>query len=148
MLIKEGIIEAVDVSHKINYLFFGSYQNVLNVKKAHPGSELTPLNEHRRTYPMQTPRSYLSHYHIDIVPTSHAGWYSYTQTYQYVYNHNSFEIEYMAALYFNYHIGGCAVQYNHNRPRFTAFLITFCAVIGGIYAMAHVVFNIIDRLLG
>lgn len=50
ILLQEGIIKTIDVSHKINYLFFGPYENILKIKTSHPGSELTPLNGHERIY--------------------------------------------------------------------------------------------------
>ena len=89
-LAMDGFINTLDVSHKIHALYFGPYKNVFEIMKAHPGSQLIPLQNHKRIYSMNTPHSYISHYHIDIVPTLYMKWLSSTKTYQYTYNHNSF----------------------------------------------------------
>ena len=89
-----------------------------------------------------TPHSYTSHYHIDIVPTSyHALLGNERYTYQYTWNHNTFEVSHMPALYFNYHIGGIKVSYEPKRNAFFGFLLNLCAVIGGIYALASFLNN-------
>lgn len=67
----QGHIDTLDVSHKIHYLFFGNYLNIAKLQSIHPGTQLSPLNSHYRKYDMNTPHSYVSHYHIDIVPTSY-----------------------------------------------------------------------------
>lgn len=65
-----GIIQTLDVSHVIHYLYFGDTDDVMKIQKTHPDSQLLPLNNHTRVYDMSTsPHSYTSHYHIDIVPT-------------------------------------------------------------------------------
>jgi hypothetical protein len=84
------VIKTLDVSHKIHELYFGEFSKIDSVQKAHPEAQLTPLQGHERIYNMQTPHSYNSHYHIDIVPTIYSGSLSTTETYQYTYNHNSF----------------------------------------------------------
>ncbi len=65
----DGYIDTLDVSHKIHYLFFGNHMDIAKLQSVHPGTQLTPLYGHKSIYDMQTPHSYVSHYHIDIVPT-------------------------------------------------------------------------------
>jgi hypothetical protein len=45
--------------------------DIFKLQSIHPGTQLSPLNSHYRKYDMNTPHSYVSHYHIDIVPTSY-----------------------------------------------------------------------------
>lgn len=68
-----GSIKTLDVSHKIHYLYFGEISKIDSVQSKHPNAQLTALNGHSRIYDMNTPHSYNSHYHIDIVPTIYYG---------------------------------------------------------------------------
>jgi len=54
----------------------------------------------------------------------------------------------MSALYFNYHVGGIRVSINSARGYFSTFLLNLCAVVGGIYAIAHFLFNTLFALSG
>jgi hypothetical protein len=54
----------------------------------------------------------------------------------------------MPALYFNYHIGGTRITIYPKRSVFSAFILNMCAVIGGIYALAHFMYNTLFVLLG
>lgn len=54
----------------------------------------------------------------------------------------------MPALYFNYHIGGTRVTIYNKSGGFFNFLLNMCAVIGGIYALAHFLFNTLFALFG
>ncbi len=81
----------------------------MNVVMKHPGSQLTALNGHHRLYNMTLPYLYTSHYHLDIVPTVYTGLLETVETYQYTYMHNTFNVNHMPSLYFNYHIGGTKV---------------------------------------
>jgi hypothetical protein len=58
------------MSHKIHYLFFGDLDNITNIERQHPEAVLSKLRGHEKLYDMGgTPHSYISHYHLDIVPT-------------------------------------------------------------------------------
>ena len=143
-----GVIRTLDVSHKIHYLYFGDISNIDSVQAAHKQAQLTPLNGHFREYDMSTaPHSYTSHYHIDIVPTTYDNTFTRLETYQYTYNHNSFEVGHMPSLYFNYHIGGVNVQIVKWRGFVGTFLLNMCAVIGGIYALAAFINNTLHLML-
>lgn len=110
---------------------------------------LNQLKDHSKIYDMRTvPHSYTSHYHIDIVPTIyHDSYFRETHTYQYTYNHNTFEVYHMPSLYFNYHIGGLVVFVTPSADAdFTKFIIKLCAIIGGIYTIASFVDHALDRL--
>lgn len=70
-----GAIKTLDVSHKIHSFYFGEYSYIEEIQARHNGSQLTPLNGHTRIYDMATtPHSYISHYHIDIVPTTYSSY--------------------------------------------------------------------------
>lgn len=43
----------------------------------------------------------------------------------------------MPSLYFNYHIGGTRVSIYSKQGPVSSFILNMCAVIGGIYALAH-----------
>lgn len=145
---QSGAIKTLDVSHKIHYLYFGSYSNINNVVLKHPGSQLTALNGHSRLYNMTLPYLITSHYHLDIVPTIYHGLLESLATYQYTYMHNTFHVNHMPSLYFNYHIGGTRVTITSARWQFSNFLLNLCAVVGGIYALAHFLYNTLYALLG
>lgn len=142
------IIKTLDVSHKIHSLYFGEISKIDSVQKAHPEAQLTALNGHSRIYDMKTTHSYNSHYHIDIVPTIYFGSLGKTETYQYTYNHNTFEVSHMPSLFFNYHIGGTRVSIYNRQGAFSSFMLNMCAVIGGIYAVAHVLYNTLFTVFG
>ena len=42
----EGSLETLDMSHKINYLFFGDAENMSTIEKNHPEAALSKLNGH------------------------------------------------------------------------------------------------------
>ena len=92
MLMMKQKIKTLDVSHKINYLFFGNEGDLKKVQAQHKETEMSRLNRHQRVYDMtNTPHSYTSHYHIDIVPTSYRALLGNERyTYQYTWNHNTF----------------------------------------------------------
>ena len=144
-----GVIKTLDVSHVIHSLYFGETDDVMKIQKTHPDAQLLPLNNHTRIYDMSTsPHSYTSHYHIDIVPTRYdLGSLGSTETYQYTYNHNSYEVSHMPSLYFNYHIGGTRVYMSTFKGFFSTFLLNVCAVIGGIYALCSFINNILHLLI-
>lgn len=54
----------------------------------------------------------------------------------------------MPVLYFNYHIGGTRVSIYSSQGAVSTFLLNMCAVIGGIYALAHFLYNTLFVLLG
>ena len=54
----------------------------------------------------------------------------------------------MPVLYFNYHIGGTRVSIYNRQGAFSTFILNMCAVIGGIYAMAHFLYNTLFMVLG
>lgn len=54
----------------------------------------------------------------------------------------------MPAVYFNYHIGGTKVSYETKRYAFSFFLINICAVIGGIYSIAQISYNVLHAIFG
>ena len=54
----------------------------------------------------------------------------------------------MPALYFNYHIGGTRVSIYNRRSVLYSFVLNMWAVIGGIYALAHVLYNTLFALTG
>jgi hypothetical protein len=57
-----------------------------------------------------TGKPLLSHYHLDIVPTIYEdNFWQQLHAYQYTYHHNTFPVDAMPALYFNYHIGGASI---------------------------------------
>lgn len=143
-----GTIKTLDVSHKIHTLRFGDQEVVTNLVKTHPEAQLIPLDGHQRIYDMtQTPHSYTSHYHIDIVPTNYWGALGVAEAYQFTYNHNSYEVGHMPALYFNYHIGGTRVYVSTWKGFFGTFLLNVCAVIGGIYALGSFLNNLLHILV-
>jgi len=88
----ENVIKTLDMSHHIEYLFFGDLDNITNIIRQHPEAVLSKLEGHSKIYDMTgTPHSYISHYHIDIVPTIYTGrLFGETRAYQYTYNHNTF----------------------------------------------------------
>lgn len=47
----------------------------------------------------------------------------------------------MPALYFNYHIGGLAVNVLPEKDGIALFLIRLCAIIGGLYTLANFIAN-------
>ena len=142
----DNIIQTLDMSHKINYLFFGDMSNITKIQKQHPEAVLAKLNNHDKIYNMKgTPHSYVSHYHLDIVPTIYRNWaFGYTQAYQYTYNHNTFEVYHMPSLYFNYQIGGLLVEVKPNTDSLSIFLIKLCAIIGGTYTIASFLDSALD----
>jgi hypothetical protein len=143
----EEVMRTLDMSHEINYLFFGDLDNLTQVQKEHPEAVLSKLNGHSKIYDMSgTPHSYISHYHLDIVPTVYrSGWFE-THAYQYTYNHNTFEVNHMPSLYFNYHIGGLVVEVRPESDRLSTFLIKLCAIIGGTYTLASFLDHALDSL--
>ena len=142
-LMHEGVVRTLDMSHKINYLFFGDADNMTTIEKSHPEAVLSKLNGHQKLYDMTgLPHSYVSHYHLDIVPTRYnVPYWPDTLVYQYTYNHNTFEVQHMPSLYFNYHIGGLTVLVSPEGDNLAAFLIKLCAIIGGTYTIASFIDN-------
>jgi hypothetical protein len=144
----ENVIRTLDMSHRIHYLFFGDMDNITSVAQAHPEAVLSKLENHSKLYDMTgTQHSYISHYHIDIVPTIYSGrLYGETRAYQYTYNHNTFEVNHMPSLYFNYNIDGLVVEVKPQNDSLSAFLIKLCAIVGGTFAVASFLDNALDSL--
>lgn len=88
----EGEIASLDMSHRINYLFFGDADNTTTIEKAHPEASLSQLKGREINYRMDvTPHAYISHYHLDIVPTRYTvPYWPDTLVYQYTYSYNEF----------------------------------------------------------
>ena len=96
----------------------------------------------------ETPHSWVSHYHLDIVPTRYAvPYWPDTLVYQYTYNHNDFEVQHMPSLYFNYNIGGLTVLVSPEGDSLSSFLIKLCAIVGGTYTMASFLDNALDHFI-
>ena len=149
-LAMDGVIETLDVSHKIHELYFGDLKNVKSIQKAHKEAQLMSLDGHNRIYDMTTtPHSYTSHYHLDIVPTTYGDYLmGKVEAYQYTYNHNTYEVGHMPSLYFNYHIGGMKVFITPFRFRFSSFLLQMFAILGGIYTIASFVDHMVHQAIG
>jgi len=54
----------------------------------------------------------------------------------------------MPSLYFNYHIGGTRVSIYSKQGPVSSFILNMCAVIGGIYALAHFLYNTLFAIFG
>lgn len=145
----EGKLQTLDMSHKINYLFFGDAENTSTVGLIHSEAALSKLNGHEINYDMQnTPHAFISHYHLDIVPTRYAiPYWPDTLAYQYTYNHNTFDVHFMPSLFFNYNIGGLTVVVKPESDSLSTFLIKLCAIIGGTYTIAAFVDTALDHLI-
>ncbi len=79
---------------------------------------------------------------MDIVPTIYKDHYfEQTNAYQYTFNHNNFEVYHMPVVWFNYHIGGLAVNVMPEKDGIAVFLIRLCAIVGGVYTLANFVAN-------
>lgn len=141
-------IKTLDVSHVIHGLYFGEISNIKTIETQHPEAVLTKLHGHRKIYDMKdTPHSYTSHYHLDIVPTIYRDHYfGETHAYQYTYNHNTFEVYHMPVLYFNYQIGGLTVQVLPDSDSIFVFLVKLCAIVGGTYTLAVFLDNFLNSL--
>lgn len=83
----KGLFKGLDVSHIIHKLHFGQ-ADVDKIYAAHPEAELMRLDGHNRTY-NDPEASFVSNYHLSIVPTTYAHILGSTSTYQYTWNHNS-----------------------------------------------------------
>lgn len=77
-------------------------------------------------------------YQVPYWPNSHV--------YQYTYNHNTFEVNHMPSLYFNYHIGGLTIVVKPETDSLSGFLIKLCAIIGGTYTIAGFIDNALDQM--
>ena len=76
-----------------------------------------------------------THYHQSAISSYH--------TYQYTYTENSFSVEGQpGVVHFNYHIGGMQISIMPTSQDLPAFLVHLCAIIGGLYALAHAVHNL------
>jgi len=78
-------------------------------------------------------------YQLPYWPNSHV--------YQYTYNHNTFDVDYMASIHFNYRIGGQMIVVKPDSDSLSAFLIKLCSIIGGTYAIAAFIDSALDKLL-
>lgn len=88
------------------------------------------------------------HYHLDIVPTLFkSSWWG-IPTYQYVYMTNTADNFELPVLYFQYQIGGIALEVRRDDEHWWTFLIDLCAVVGGTYAVATFINNVLDRVFG
>ena len=48
----DNVIKTLDMSHKINYLFFGDMDNITKIQKQHPEAVLAKLSKHDKIYDM------------------------------------------------------------------------------------------------
>jgi hypothetical protein len=87
------------------------------------------------------------HYHLDIVPTwYHESAISNYYTYQYTYKENTYEVDDQPpVVHFNYAIGGLIVEIKPRGEDLFVFLIHLCAILGGTYAIAQAVHNLISN---
>ena len=85
-----------------------------------------------------------AHYHVDVVPTHyHESAISHYRTYQYTYTENTFAVGGQpGVVWFNYHIGGMQISITPSSQNLPAFLVHLCAVVGGVYALAHAIHNL------
>lgn len=151
-LMIEGIITSLDTSHKIHDFYFGTPEAMDHVESRHPEAELRRLrnSEKIRAMPAGAGQGWMSHYHLDVVPTIYEDsmLFGYTKTFQYTVSHNYFEVSYMPAVYFNYGIGGMVVDIYPDRITLLQFLIELCAIIGGAYMIASILDGVLTRLFG
>lgn len=150
-LIIEGVISTVDTSHKIHDFYFGQKDAIDYVEKMHPEAELRKLRNTQKIKPPSDKapgRSYMSHYHIDVVPTIYedSAVFGVTKTFQYTFSHNYAEVQHMPAVYFNYGVGGMIVDIYPDRITFLQFMIELCAIIGGAYMIASILDGVLNRV--
>lgn len=95
-------------------------------------------------------RGYVSHYHIDVVPTIYEDFmfFGAIKTFQYTYHHNYAEVAHMPAVFFNYGVGGMIVDIYPNRMSLLQFMIELCAIIGGAYMLASILDGLLNRAFG
>lgn len=110
---------------------------------------LNPLSSQKKKYSKSDGPAYISHYHLDIVPTLYWNllWFD-SNAYQYTYNHNTFITKLMPSVYFKYQIGGIKIAVGPNKnDNVSYFLIKLCAIVGGIYALATFLDNALDTII-
>jgi hypothetical protein len=137
----EGLIESLNTSHIIHKLYFGREHHLTRIKRQHPEASLHILEGHRSIGDSSF------HYHIDIVPTwYHESAISSYYTYQYTYKENSYPSrDQPPVVHFNYAIGGLSVEIKPREEDFSDFLVHLCAILGGIYAIARAVHNLLGN---
>lgn len=142
----ENLLTDLDTSHTIHQLYFGRETHLTTIKQHHPEASLHLLQN--RTLRETSGRSI--HYHLDIVPTwYHESAISSYYTYQYTFMQNAFKVEEQpAAVHFNYAIGGLQVEIKPRGEDLFIFLAHLCAVVGGTYAVAQAVHNLVSNFMG
>ena len=61
----EGLVQNLNISHKINKLYFGTEHHLSTIKSHHPETLLDDLSQKDQ----KLEAGYSSNYHLDIVPT-------------------------------------------------------------------------------
>jgi hypothetical protein len=88
MLMTEGLLSQLDLSHRINSLSIGDPQQHKEVLKVHPNATVNQLQGFSKTFPKSELSQYM-HYHLDIVPTVFRDRWNSISTYQYIYMTNT-----------------------------------------------------------
>jgi len=84
------------------------------------------------------------HYHLDIIPTYYFQGFTSIDTYQYIWKFNKAVTDELPVVYFQYKIGGIAVEVNSNREVIWVFLMELCSVVGGTFAISSFLTNLLS----
>jgi hypothetical protein len=118
----EGLLTKLDTSHTIHTLSFGDWHYHQYIQFIHPNASLHPLQNASRSLGANWTSRYM-HYHLDVIPTIFNEGRKHFETYQYIWRFNQADADELPAVYFQYAIGGVAVEVNRNREPWWTFLI-------------------------
>lgn len=145
MLMAEGLLTRLDTSHKVYDFSFGDPENIEKIKAEHQNVSLNELKGIQKQFDINWKARYM-HYHLDVIPTYYVEGFSVIDTYQYTWKFNEAVTDELPVVYFQYQIGGIAVEVNRHREVIWVFLMELCSVIGGTFAIGLFLNNIISSI--
>lgn len=136
------------MSHRLNHLSFGDDRELSRIKRSFSKQGiLTPLDGTHKTKQSHMQHIGVTHYYyISIVPTSFLDLSNKVgSVYQFVANSNDLQTQHMPAMYFRYDISPVTVQFAQSRETFSHFLVSVCAIIGGVFTVAGIIDSIVHK---
>ena len=145
-------VHRLDFSHTINHLSFGDYAQVQLAQQIFGEGELAPLDTHSKMRTTNAKEGINYEYFIKVVPTT----YRQLDTTEYYINQfsvstNEYNTNSAPVIYFRYDLSPVTVLYSQQEKSFFHFLVQLCAIVGGVFAVAglldEVLHNSISSLL-
>ena len=133
----------LNLTHEIHHLAFGDKTETMDFETSGIPKAVLPLDGKTELLD----QAMISEYYIKVVPTTFISLDgTEAHSFQFTASHNSYSSnQYMAAAWFKYDVGPITVQLSEYRDPLSHFVVSLCAIVGGVFTVLGLVDAVVHQ---